>query len=122
MRATLAAAFLATTALAGLAVQPALAQDKVIRATMHGDVRTLDPVWTTQTIASIHGNMIFDRLFASDYDLNPQPQMVQHGADLAGRKGGQNRQSLCCLDGTYNLFIVITEADQRAVPTLAQKF
>ncbi|BBK30630.1 peptide/nickel transport system substrate-binding protein [Stella humosa] len=75
MRATLAAAFLATTALAGLTAAPALAQ-KVIRATMHADVRTLDPVWTTQTIASIHGNMIFDRLFASDGNLEPQPQMV----------------------------------------------
>ncbi|BBK38634.1 ABC transporter substrate-binding protein [Allostella sp. ATCC 35155] len=74
MRATLAAAFLATTALAGM-LAPAQAQ-KVIRATMHADVRTLDPIWTTQTIASIHGNMIFDRLFASDADLQPQPQMV----------------------------------------------
>ena len=55
---------------------PALAQEKVLRATMHADVRTLDPMWTTQVIASIHGNMIYDRLFASDEQLNPQPQMV----------------------------------------------
>ena len=84
MRATLAAAFLATTALAGM-VAPAQAQ-KVVRATMHADVRTLDPIWTTQTIASIHGNMIFDRLFASDADLQPQPQMVDKWSVSADKK------------------------------------
>ncbi|MBK9609517.1 MAG: hypothetical protein IPO58_25165 [Betaproteobacteria bacterium] len=31
----------------------AVAQQKVLRVAMHADVRTLDPFWTTQTIASI---------------------------------------------------------------------
>ena len=55
---------------------PALAQDKVLRAVMHADVRTLDPFWTTQTIAGIHGLMVYDTLFSSDINLDPKPQMV----------------------------------------------
>ena len=43
-----AGAFVATPA--------AQAQEKVLRAVMHADVRTLDPFWTTQTIAGIHGD------------------------------------------------------------------
>ena len=54
----------------------ALAQEKVLRAVMHADVRTLDPFLTTQTIAGIHGLMIYDTLFYSDAELQPQPQMV----------------------------------------------
>ncbi|BBK43632.1 ABC transporter substrate-binding protein [Allostella vacuolata] len=81
----LAAALLAGTALAGTSTA-ALAQDKVLRATMHADVRTLDPMWTTQVIASIHGNMIYDRLFASDEKLEPQPQMVDRWTVSEDRK------------------------------------
>lgn len=58
------------------AMSPAHAQEKVLRAVMHADVRTLDPIWTTQTIAAIHGMMVYDTLFSSDINLNPQPQMV----------------------------------------------
>lgn len=62
--------------LAGAAV-PAQAQaPKTLRVTMHADVRTLDPFWTTQTIAGIHGLMVYDTLFSSDINLKPQPQMV----------------------------------------------
>jgi len=66
-------------ALAMLLSLPALShqsQQKVLRVAMHADVRTLDPFWTTQTIASIHGMMVYDTLFSSDYDQNPKPQMV----------------------------------------------
>ena len=66
---------IALAATAAMAATPVLAQ-KVIRATMHADVRTLDPIWTTQTIATIHGMMVYDTLFSTDHDLNPQPQMV----------------------------------------------
>jgi len=71
----LAIALFAGTASFGTA--PALAQgDNVLRVTMHADVRTLDPFWTTQTIAGIHGLMVYDTLFSSDAELKPQPQMV----------------------------------------------
>ena len=68
---------LALVVAAGLVgTSAALAQEKVLRAVMHADVRTLDPFWTTQTIAGIHGNMVYDTLFSSDINLDPQPQMV----------------------------------------------
>ena len=54
----------------------AMAQEKVLRAVMHADVRVIDPVWTTQTIANIHGALVYDTLFGNDADQKPQPQMV----------------------------------------------
>ena len=54
----------------------AQAQEKVLRAVMHADVRVIDPIWTTQTIASIHGMLIYDTLFGNDANQKPQPQMV----------------------------------------------
>src|SRR5260221_11047673 len=70
-------AWLAPIVAAGVmfAPSPATAQ-KVLRVAMHADVRTLDPFWTTQTIAGIHGMMVYDTLFSSDIDQNPKPQMV----------------------------------------------
>jgi len=65
---------------------PAVAQDKVLRVTMHADVRTLDPFWTTQTIAGIHGLMVYDTLFSSDENLQPQPQMVDKWTVSADKK------------------------------------
>ena len=35
------------------------AQEKVLKAVMHADVRVIDPVWTTQTIANIHGALVY---------------------------------------------------------------
>eukprot|EP01034_Spumella_vulgaris_P014223 gene14223-18160_t len=55
---------------------PALAQEKVLKAVMHADVRVIDPIWTTQTIANIHGALIYDTLFGNNADQKPQPQMV----------------------------------------------
>src|SRR5262245_16374601 len=54
----------------------AQAQDKVLRAVLHADVRVLDPMWTTQTIAGIHGMLVYDTLFGNDAELRPRPQMV----------------------------------------------
>jgi peptide/nickel transport system substrate-binding protein len=54
----------------------ASAQQKVLRAVLHADVRTLDPIWTTQTIAGIHAMLVYDTLFGNDENLNAQPQMV----------------------------------------------
>ncbi len=54
----------------------AMAQEKVLRAVLHADVRVIDPIWTTQTIANIHGALVYDTLFGNDADQKPQPQMV----------------------------------------------
>jgi peptide/nickel transport system substrate-binding protein len=70
--------WLAATLLATLPMAvPASAQTKTLRVAMHADVRTLDPFWTTQTIAAIHGMMVYDTLFSTDGELKPQPQMVE---------------------------------------------
>jgi peptide/nickel transport system substrate-binding protein len=56
---------------------PALhAQEKVLRAVLHADVRVIDPIWTTQTIANIHGMLVYDTLFGNDANMQPKPQMV----------------------------------------------
>ena len=63
----------AALALCAPAVQ---AQEKVLRAVMHADVRVIDPFWTTQTIANIHGMLVYDTLFGNDENMQPRPQMV----------------------------------------------
>src|SRR5947207_12821876 len=54
----------------------ASAQEKVLRAVMHADVRVIDPMWTTQTIANIHGALVYDTLFGNDADQKPHTHMV----------------------------------------------
>jgi peptide/nickel transport system substrate-binding protein len=61
--------------LSGTALTPVSAET-VLRARLHADVRALDPHWTTQTIAGIHGMIIYDTLFGVDDDGVPHPQMV----------------------------------------------
>jgi len=70
---------LAATALSGIpgivhAQAPSRA--RTIRAVMQGDLRSLDPIWTTANITAYHGAMIYDTLFALDADQRTQPQMV----------------------------------------------
>ena len=65
---------------------PSSAEPKTLRVAMHADVRTLDPFWTTQTIAGIHGLMVYDTLFSSDAELKPQPQMVDKWTVSEDRK------------------------------------
>lgn len=68
---------LAAAALLGLApASPVTAQEKVLRAVLHADVRVLDPYWTTATIAGIHGMLVYDTLFGNDANLQAHPQMV----------------------------------------------
>src|SRR6476469_1445720 len=69
---------LATTALSAIP-HPAVSQPsraKTIRAVMQGDLRSLDPIWTTASITAYHGAMIYDTLFALDGDQRTKPQMV----------------------------------------------
>src|ERR1043165_9632140 len=68
----------------------AMAQEKVLKAVMHADVRVIDPIWTTQTIANIHGALVYDTLFGNDANQKPQPQMVgkrseEHTSELQSR-------------------------------------
>ena len=50
---------------------------KVIRAVPIGDLKVLDPIWTTAYITRNHGYLVWDTLFALDARNRPQPQMVE---------------------------------------------
>ena len=72
------AAALATTAVVP-ASAPAQTPKKggTLRFVPIGDLKILDPIWTTAYITRNHGYMIFDTLFALDGNLKLQPQMVE---------------------------------------------
>jgi peptide/nickel transport system substrate-binding protein len=46
------------------------------RMVPHGDLRSLDPIWTTANMSAYHGVMMYDTLFGIDANFQPQPQMV----------------------------------------------
>ncbi len=71
---TLAAAAVSGTP--GIVRAQAPSRARTIRAVMQGDLRSLDPIWTTANITAYHGAMIYDTLFALDEQMRPQPQMV----------------------------------------------
>ena len=50
---------------------------RTIRAVMHGDIPTYDPIWTTANMSAYHGAMVYDTLFGIDDKLQPKPQMVE---------------------------------------------
>jgi peptide/nickel transport system substrate-binding protein len=65
--------------LALLAAGPAAAQaKKVIRAVPIGDLKVIDPIWSTAYITRNHAYMVWDTLFSLDEQNRPQPQMVDH--------------------------------------------
>ena len=75
-RALLATAAAGST-LAALA-RPALAQGnaRVLRFVPHADLANPDPVWSTTTVAAMHGFMVWDWLYGLDENFLPQKQMV----------------------------------------------
>jgi peptide/nickel transport system substrate-binding protein len=55
----------------------ASAQKKiVIRSVPIGNLKIVDPIWTTAYITRNHAYMVWDTLFSLDADNKPQPQMV----------------------------------------------
>jgi peptide/nickel transport system substrate-binding protein len=77
-----AAGLLAATALAAplavaLGSAPSAAQEKVLRAVLHSDLKIVDPIWTTAYISRNYGYLVYDTLFALDEKLEVQPQMVE---------------------------------------------
>src|ERR1700722_19698172 len=70
-----AAATLVSTP-AVIKAQTAPSKLKTLRAAMQGDLRSFDPIWTSASITSYHGALIYDTLFGVDEDMKPQPQMV----------------------------------------------
>ena len=60
--------------------RPALAQGagnaRVLRFVPHADLANPDPVWSTTTVAAMHGYMVWDWLYGLDENFLPQKQMV----------------------------------------------
>src|SRR6266851_3299957 len=76
----LRSAIIACSALAGLLVLPAGSHaegdPQVLRAAIAGELRSIDPVWTTAEQTRYHAFMVYDTLFGLDAKLAIQPQMV----------------------------------------------
>lgn len=53
-----------------------VAAETVLRVVPIADLKNTDPHWTTAGITQNHGYMVYDTPFATDTDLEPQPQMV----------------------------------------------
>ena len=62
--------------LAVASITPASAQGSVLKVVPEGDLKVLDPVWTTGTITQNHAALVFDQLFAWDEKYEAKPQMV----------------------------------------------
>jgi peptide/nickel transport system substrate-binding protein len=63
----------------GFSVVPAVTEagsPQTLRVIAQADLRILDPIWTTATITSNYGYMVYDTLFALDSHFRPQPQMI----------------------------------------------
>src|SRR5207244_689277 len=59
--------------------------EKVLRVVPHADLKIVDPYTTTATITLMHGQMIYDQLFAWNSKLEPKPQMVDSYQVLTDR-------------------------------------
>ncbi len=55
---------------------PSATPVSIIRFVPQADLSSIDPVWTTATVAFNHGMMVYDSLYGIDDKLQPQPQMV----------------------------------------------
>src|SRR5580704_5023954 len=68
--------FLLLIGLIGAAGSATAADQVVLRVVPHADLKILDPHTNTATITLMHGQMIYDTLFAWDEKLQPRPEMV----------------------------------------------
>ena len=60
----------------GLALSLPAAGQSELHVAIHADLKNIDPIWTTALITSNHGYAIYDTLFGTDADFQPQPQMA----------------------------------------------
>jgi peptide/nickel transport system substrate-binding protein len=73
MRHALAAAAIALLPMAA----SAQGDPNVLRMAPAGDLRVLDPIWTSAAITLNFGQMIYDVVLTTDSQLRPQPQMAE---------------------------------------------
>jgi peptide/nickel transport system substrate-binding protein len=97
-------ALMAAPALLSTESRRAMAQDprRVIRSVPIGELRALDPIWTTTYLTRNHGYLVWDTLFAMDAQNRPQPQMVgEYGTSGDGKEWTfRLRDGLLWHDGT----------------------
>ena len=60
-----------------LHAQPRPTAARTVRAVLHGDIPTYDPIWTTADLAAYHGAMVYDTLFGADAAGVVKPQMLK---------------------------------------------
>jgi len=53
---------------------------QILRFIAQGDLKILDPVWTTAYITRNHGYLVYDTLFGTDENFQIKPQMVDRAA------------------------------------------
>lgn len=58
---------------------------RVLRAVLHADLQSLDPVVTTIGIVQRHALMVYDFLFGRDANGTPRPQMVEQWVESEDR-------------------------------------
>ncbi|WP_428539708.1 ABC transporter substrate-binding protein [Rhodopila sp.] len=63
-------------AAASLASPALAANPRVLRYVPQANLANPDPIWTTATIATLHGYMVWDTLFGIDQGLVARPQML----------------------------------------------
>ncbi len=73
----LAAAALALFAAMALPAPAAAQAPSIIRYAPNGDLRVLDPVWTSAAITVTHAQLVYDVLVTMDSNLKPQLQMAE---------------------------------------------
>ena len=63
-----------TAAAASLLARPALGQARarVLKFVPQSNLASPDPVWTTATIATIHGHMVWDSLYGVGHQADPE--------------------------------------------------
>jgi len=64
---------------AAILAAPAIAQDQrasTLRFIPGASLNVLDPIWITDPVTVVHGNYVFDTLYAVDGNLLPRPQMA----------------------------------------------
>jgi len=68
-------------------ISGASAADKVLRVVPHADLKVLDPHTNTATITLMHGHMIYDTLFAWDFEAPAEASDGRELPDFSGPAG-----------------------------------
>ncbi|MDE2333104.1 MAG: ABC transporter substrate-binding protein [Rhodospirillales bacterium] len=76
----------AVAAASGLARPALAAQPSVLKYVPQANLSSIDPIWTTATVAWMHGSMVYDTLYGIDEKLLPHKQMVGSDQVSADRR------------------------------------